>query len=302
MRMHLCRFLAIPALIFCLAARPAAAQTSEGNPRDKEEIAKNAERFVAAFHKGDAKALAAFWDADGHYTEQTGRQIKGRDAIEKLFQGMFSENKGLKMRIDSDTLRFVTPDVAIEEGTTGVIHANGGPPSRTRYTIVHVKKDGKWLLSSVRDAAYTPSSNHEHLRGLAWAVGTWLSDPSKGDHDRLSFTWAEHRNFLISSFSSNFKNIKVASATQWIGWDPAAKSIRSWIFDGNGGFGEGAWTKDGNKWIIKTHSLFPDGTKLTATYTLTPGPDATLTLDVTGRTVDGNALPDRKEIKLKRVN
>lgn len=302
MRMHLCTFLAIPALIFGLAARPAPAQTAAGDPKDKEAIAKNADGFIAAFHKGDAKALAAFWDVNGNYTDQTGRHTMGRDAIEKLFEGFFSENKGLKARIDSDNLRFVSPDVAIEDGTTSVIPANGGPPSRARYTIVHVKKDGKWLLSSVRDSAYTPPSNHEHLRGLAWAVGAWSSDPSKGDHDRLSFNWAEGHNFLISSFSLHFKNARVASATQWIGWDPSTKSIRSWIFDANGGFGDGAWTKDGNKWVAKTNSLFPDGKKMTATYTLTPGSGATLTLDITGRTVDGNALPDRKEIKLKRVN
>ena len=31
------------------------------------------------------------------------------------------------------------------------------------------------------------------------------------------------------------------TVTQRIGWDPAAKQIRSWEFDSEGGFGEGTW-------------------------------------------------------------
>ena len=40
-------------------------------------------------------------------------------AIETALQEMFSANKGLKLHIDSEALRFVTPDVAIEDGMSG---------------------------------------------------------------------------------------------------------------------------------------------------------------------------------------
>ena len=39
--------------------------------------------------------------------------------------------------------------------------------------------------------------------------------------------------------------------TQVIGWDPAAGTIRSWMFDSDGGFGEGTWSKKDNSWIVK---------------------------------------------------
>src|SRR5690348_18196334 len=32
-----------------------------------------------------------------------------------------------------------------------------------------------------------------------------------------------------------------------IGWDPAARLIRTWEFAADGGFGEGSWKKDGDK-------------------------------------------------------
>src|SRR5437660_3277981 len=156
MRIRLLLFTTLLAMLFAAAARPGSAAQPEGDPKDKAVLQRNGEAFVEAFHKGDAKALAAFWTADGDYTDETGHHMKGREAIEKTFAAFFSDNKGLKLRINSDSLRFVSPDVAIEDGTTEVIFADAAPPSRARYTIVHVKKDSQWLLSSGRDAPFAP--------------------------------------------------------------------------------------------------------------------------------------------------
>jgi hypothetical protein len=207
----------------------------------------------------------------------------------------------MKLRININDLRFITPDVAIEDGITEVIPPDGGPPSRARYTIVHVKKDGQWHLSSVRDAPYAPPTNYEHLRQLEWAIGNWAAEQGKGEVARLSFTWGENQNFILSSFTTTFKNISIGAATQWIGWDPAAKHIRSWTFESGGGFGEGVWTRDGNKWIIKSSATLKDGKKMTATNVVTHVDADTMTWYAKDRTLDGKALPDMPEIKLKRV-
>jgi hypothetical protein len=68
----------------------------------------------------------------------------------------------------------------------GKFSADGGPPSRVRYTNVHVKKDGQWLLSAVRDSPSTPPSNYEHLRGLDWVIGDWVGQTEKGALERIS--------------------------------------------------------------------------------------------------------------------
>src|SRR5262249_14967778 len=149
----------------------------------------------AAFGKGDAKALAAFWTPEGDFTDLTGHKLVGREAIEKAFAELFAEHKGLDLRIDITGLRFVTAEVAVEDGTTSVLHPDGAPPARSRYTIVHVKKDGKWLLESVRQAAYTPPSNYEHLKGLEWLIGEWVDDVPGGEAARISFEWTDNQNF-----------------------------------------------------------------------------------------------------------
>jgi uncharacterized protein (TIGR02246 family) len=293
--------LIFPTLLVCLTAMSASARPQDDNADAKSAIAKNGEAFIGAFHKGDAKALAAFWTEDGDYTDQHGKHLKGRAAIEKAFQYHFSQHEGLKVRINSDSLRFVTPDVAIEDGSTEVFTPDGAPPSRARYTIVHVKKDGQWLLSSVRDAVYTPPGNHDHLSGLEGFVGDWAEDNEKGEGEKLSVAWAEGENFIVANLSSVVKNQTVGSATQWIGWDPTAKQIRSWIFDASGAFGDGDWSRDGKKWIVKTSTVLQDGKKAAATFIVTPLDADTISLQMKDRSVDGKAIPDTKEVKLKRV-
>jgi uncharacterized protein (TIGR02246 family) len=281
---------------------PAAAQQPKGgNAADQDAIAKRAEGFVAAFHGGDAKAVAAFWAADGDYTGLTGRKLTGREAIEKSFAAFFAENKGAKLRIESDSLKFLTPEVAVEDGTTAVISPEGGPPSRAKYTIVHVKKDGQWHLGSVRESAYTAPSNYEHLNGLEGLIGSWAEEGGAGETARITFSWAENQNFVTATFATTFKNISAGGGTQWIGWDPAAKTVRSWSFHSNGGFGEGTWARDGKAWTIKTAAVLPDGKKATATDVVTLVDADTITFQARDRMLDGKPMPDVKEVKLKRV-
>jgi uncharacterized protein (TIGR02246 family) len=277
------------------------ADDPKGNATAESAIQKQAEAFVEAFHKGDAKAVAALWVADGDFIDQTGRQVKGREAIEKAFEDLFAENKGLKLHVEGLSLRFVTPDVAIEDGTTEAFPADGGPPTRGRYSNVHVKKDGQWLLSAVRMAPFTPPSNSEHLRGLDWIIGDWAGDAEEGGGERLSATWSDNQNFITGTFSTTARNVPVSSATHRIGWDPEAKRVRSWVFDATGGFGEGSWTQDGKQWVVKTTSVLQDGKKATATYVLTPVDADTIGLQAKDRTEDGKAVPDTKEVKMKRV-
>jgi uncharacterized protein (TIGR02246 family) len=294
----LCGFFLIATLL--IAAQRCRADQPNGSP-DEAALKKRAAAFVEAFHNGDAKALAAFWTADGDYIDQTGRRLKGREAIQKAFETFFEENKGLKLRINVASIRFPTPEVAVEDGMTDVMPPDGGPPSRARYTNVHVKRDGEWYLSSVRDAVFSPPTNYEFLRGLEWAIGDWAADSDKGEIARISFDWADNQNFITSSFTTTFKNITVGGGIQWIGWDPAAKHIRSWTFDESGGFGEGRWTNDGDRWTIKTNSLLRDGKKITATHVVTRIDADTLTWQSKERSVDGKPLPDIKEITMKRT-
>jgi hypothetical protein len=139
------------------------------------------------------------------------------------------------------------------------------------------------------------------LRGLEWAIGEWIDDVPAGEVGHISFAWAPGRNFIVSTRTVDFKDVPQLQSTQWIAWDAAAKQIRSWSFQADGGFGESTWTKDGTKWVIKSESVLADGSKITATNIVAPGAADTLTWQSKDQKVNGQALPDTKEVKMKRA-
>ncbi len=117
----------------------------------------------------------------------------------------------------------------------------------------------------------------------------------------MSFTWAENNNFIVNHFTNMVQEIPVAGGTQWIGWDPASKIIRAWVFDSTGSISEASWKRDGNRLTSKTTTTLPDGRKATSNNIVTKIDDNNITLQMTNRTVDGAAQPDSQEYKLKRV-
>jgi hypothetical protein len=82
---------------------------------------------------------------------------------------------------------------------------------------------------------------------------------------RVSFACAPDQNFIVSTRTVETKEGVLDRGTQWVGWDPVTKQIRSWNFEADGGYGEGGWTKEGDEWIVKTTSVLADGSKVTAT-------------------------------------
>ena len=259
------------------------------------------QEFIAAFEKGDAKAVAAFWTEDADYVDQVGRQYKGRAAIEAMYAKAFAGQKGMKLNIVVTSARMVGADVALEDGVTEITPAGGGLPTAARFSAVLVKKDGAWYFESVRDSIPHPPSNAAHFEDLEWLIGDWAGEAGKGESGQASYTWAENRNFIVSSFATTLDGAPVVGGTQWIGWDAVDKQVKSWSFYSGGGVGEAAWTKDGGKWVSKVTARSADGKKVSATNTLTKLDADNLSWQMSGLTVDGQAMPAPLALKLKRV-
>jgi hypothetical protein len=118
----------------------------------------------------------------------------------------------------------------------------------------------------------------------------------------VTFEWSPEKNFIVSTHVVTLKDALLSRGTQWIGWDPIAKQMHSWSFESDGGYGEGTWTQEDNKWVIKTKAMLPDGKKITATNIVTPVDPNTITWQSRDRILDGKSLPDVKETKLNRVS
>ena len=75
----------------------------------------------------------------------------------------------------------------------------------------------------------------------------------------------------------------------------------AWTFDSSGGFGDATWTSKDGRWYVKTHSVLRDGKKASATNVITVLDAHTISWQSTHRTLEGEALPDTKVVKMKRV-
>jgi uncharacterized protein (TIGR02246 family) len=245
------------------------AQASADSSADEETIRANIAKFVKAYNAGDAKAVAALFTVDGQIEDKDGDKTDGRAAIEEDFAEMFAGAPHKRIEVFVDSIRFIGKELAVETGSTKETAAPNEPPEYDRYTVLHVKRDGKWQMALARDEEGPSATAHERLEPLAWLVGEWIDDGGSSVVVS-SCRWSDDGNFLLQNFKLQLNGRNAMNVSQRIGWDPVAKRIRSWVFDSEGGYGESAWTREGNAWIIKATGVRPDGTTASATNLLMP--------------------------------
>jgi uncharacterized protein (TIGR02246 family) len=267
---------------------------------DEQAIREAGAAFMKAYGAADAKAVAAHFSAEAEYVDEQGTVFQGRSAIEESLAAFFAENPGCQLEMTIDTLRFVSPGVAIEDGTTIVTRAGDPHPIETRYTTVHVKTDGKWLAASVRDQA--PKDRRQHrtqLEQLDWLIGDWVDE---GDDALVTFSCqaVDGGNFLLRKFSIQIAGQEALSGTQRIGFDPLTGKLRTWIFDSEGGYGEGLWHRNGDDWVLKLTGVTADGEPASSTsiYTLVNG--HTMTWQSVGHEIAGVQIPDSEVVTVVR--
>ena len=232
------------------------------------EIQKAVETFRAAFAKADAAAIASTFTKDAEVVDEKGEKIVGREAIVTLFADLFRESPGVAITITPESIKRLTPDAAIEEGTSTLSHPSGGPDETSRYEALYVRVDGVWLQARVREFAAPLLSHHDRLKPLEWILGDWIDE----GHEAIlhsSCAWTADGNYLLREFRILVKGKADVSGVQRIGWDPSAKQIKSWTFDTDGTHSEQYWAQDGEgSWIVKSSGTMPDGQKVTATNLL----------------------------------
>jgi len=299
---------------FTVAAQPAnvAAEKAAAEPRaampasnpakeaDEKAIRATADDFVKAFNAADVKAIGALWAPDAEYTDESGESFQGRAAIEQVYADLFKQHLGAMMTVKIESIRLLGPDVALEKGVAWVKSPGGLADTAARYTVVHAKRSGKWIMVYGRDAPYVATSNEDYLKDLEWLVGDW-NPAAKELPLRLNFEWMAQRNFIKNTYTATKDGQSALTGGQIIGWNPKRGRIVSWHFDAQGGFGEDVWTKDGAKWVIEANGVLRDGSESTAVNIITPIDADSFTWQSIKRTLDGVSLPDMPPVKIVRM-
>lgn len=235
---------------------------------DEPAIRAVVDDFVKAFNHHDAAAIGGLFLPDAKIVPDDGTVVEGRKAIADVFAAQFAENPKTSIEVNVESIKFVGSDMAVEIGSTKVTPGPGQEPELNRYTVVYLKRDGKWRMALARDTEGASLTNHQRLQPLEWLVGDWI-DESPEAVVSTSCRWSPDRNFLLQDIQVKTAGKLVMAINQRIGWDAVNQCVRSWVFDSVGGFGEGTWTHGGNFWIIKATGSRSDGTTASATNTMT---------------------------------
>ena len=126
-------------LLMLLLAVPAFAQ--ESAVRDLVQ------KYVAARDHADANAIESLFTADADQLVSSGEWRRGQDAVVKGTVASSKAESG-KRTITVETVRFVTPDVAIADGRYEI----SGAQTRKMWTsILCVRTRQGWRISAIRN-------------------------------------------------------------------------------------------------------------------------------------------------------
>jgi len=138
------------------------------------------------------------------------------------------------------------------------------------------------------------------LDQLAWLVGDW-GEEGGGTQISASCGWTKNGSFLTRSFSVMRDEEVVLEGTQVIGWNAAEQRIQSWTFDSEGGFGQGYWSRDGDRWTVKTHFVLSTGERASSLNVFTKIDEDTLSWQSVNRERGGEILPNVDPITIVRL-
>jgi hypothetical protein len=149
------------------------------------------------------------------------------------------------------------------------------------------------------EAAEAPAAE-DPLSDLAWLTGDWVEE---GDNPGVEFhsRWTGTGAFLVRAFRVAMDEESTLPGLQVIGWDPSAKQVRSWTFDGTGGFGEESWSRQDDVWTIRSKYTLPDGSKAGSINVLTKLDDDAFTWKSVNREMNGELQPDIDEFTVVRA-
>lgn len=264
-----------------------------------EAINKEVASSVLAFNSRDAKAVAAFWTQDGEYIDEYGQTYVGREAIEKLYEELFTAQPVAKLQLMSDSVRLLSDSVVIEDGQSIVELGSGVTPTISKYTAIHVKVDGKWLLASVRETLVDTSSSSNDLADLQWLIGEWTAEEN-GVRTESKCRWIANNKFVERSYTITQVDGTTTTGLQIIGWNSQSRHIQSWNFSADGGHAIGVWSAIEGGWLAKVDGTTGQSDSTTAVNLLKRLDDNAYVWQSVDRTIGEVRLPDTDEVVIRR--
>jgi uncharacterized protein (TIGR02246 family) len=283
-------------------APPAAGQPKPNFTPEEKALVDGVEAFSKLYSAANAEGLADLFLDEASIIDPEGNETHGKPAVAEMYATAFQESPGLKVKSTVEEVKFLTPDVARVKGESELSSATGDASQFNRFTALLVRREGKWRIAEIREQAAPPAdiSSYERLRDLEWMVGDWVDESDNG-RVQSTVTWADNQSYLVRHYKVELQGEKGSSGTMFIGWDPQTGQIKSWLFDSNGGHGEGLWTRTGEKeWVVKAQGVLRDGRPTSATQIHTIINKDSVKTSSIDRIIGGQVAPDIVDVVMVR--
>jgi len=274
------------------------AQTERTWDESQKPIVDSVQKYTEAFNKGDVALLQPFYAEDVRLTTVDGDVIEGRDAVLALCREGFEGNPGLKLRPDVRSVRLVGEHTAIESGFLSTTTTADPVENTIAYRVIHVKRDGTWLIFDIFETASadreTKEPHAEKLAVLDFMVGDWVEETESATVEHHARWTTNHRFLLIDYMAETGEGKPGLVAEQRVGWDPRSRSIRSWVFETDGGHATAYWTPstDGKSLTIKSEVVLADGRIVTGTTVCERVAEGRMEIRTYDRSADGETIDD----------
>jgi uncharacterized protein (TIGR02246 family) len=134
-------------------------------------------QLMDGWNKGSGEAFAAPFVEDGHLIAFDGTHFKSLDEIVSFQQLLFDKwLKGTRLVGEVESVRFLSPDVALMHALGGTVMRGKSRPAPERdsiQTLVAIKRNGAWRLAAFQNTRVRPMSRNARSTFL-WLFTDWL--------------------------------------------------------------------------------------------------------------------------------
>jgi uncharacterized protein (TIGR02246 family) len=127
-------------------------QTTANHSADEAAIHDLFRQLLDDWGRGDGNAYGSRFTEDADYVAFDGSHTRGRQEIASSHQELFDKwVKGTKLVGGIESLRFLSPEVALVHATGSTIFPGEDKPRPSRdsiQTLVAVKRDGAWIFTA----------------------------------------------------------------------------------------------------------------------------------------------------------
>jgi|SRR5262245_28534845 len=138
------------AILYCIVSLTPWLAQDNAVRADEAAIRELVSKYVDARERIDPKAVEELFTSDADQLVSSGEWRRGRDAVVRGTMASSSSTGG-KRTISVETVRFVTPEVAIADGRYELTGLAGGATRSMWTTLVLKRTDKGWRISAIRN-------------------------------------------------------------------------------------------------------------------------------------------------------